>query len=154
MMPNSTQTKVKEKATQEDSRRAEEASIVTGLRQILDSNEQLLGFARGRLAGGIRGKMNLGPEAFFAPFVNIGLTERRVVISIFIRKRASPARYYPTLLRLANCRESPSVISRPTARNRPVASSSVSPMNKISVFACAARPISNTRNPWQRSSGH
>jgi hypothetical protein len=61
-------------------RRAEQAQIVAGLQAILEADEQLLGFTRGLIAGGLRGKLTVGFEALFAPYVNIGLTERRVVL--------------------------------------------------------------------------
>ncbi len=96
---NATDTKPKSKAEREveekTKRRAEEATIVAGMRQALDSDEQLLGFARGRLAGGIRGKLSLGPEAFFAPFVNIGLTERRLVIQHINAETGRPGEILP-----------------------------------------------------------
>src|SRR5947199_7186557 len=61
-------------------RRAAQAQIVAGLQQLLEADEQLLGFTRGLIAGGLRGKLTVGFEALFAPYVNIGLTERRVVL--------------------------------------------------------------------------
>lgn len=96
---NSTDTKPKSRAEREadekSRRRTENALIVMGLRQALESNEQLLGFARGRLAGGIRGKLTLGPEAFLAPFVNIGLTERRLVIQHINAETGRPGEILP-----------------------------------------------------------
>ena len=61
-------------------RRADQAQIVGGLQAILEADEQLLGFTRGLIAGGLRGKLTVGFEALFAPYVNIGLTERRIVL--------------------------------------------------------------------------
>jgi hypothetical protein len=61
-------------------RRAVQAQIVAGLQTLLEADEQLLGFTRGLIAGGLRGKLTVGFEALFAPYVNIGLTERRVVL--------------------------------------------------------------------------
>ncbi len=96
---NSTDSKPKSKAEREAEekarRRAEAAMIVAGLKQAIDTDEQLLGFARGRLAGGIRGKLSLGPEAFFAPFVNIGLTERRLVIQHINAETGRPGEILP-----------------------------------------------------------
>ena len=43
-------------------RKAALAGVVEGLRSLLDSDEQLLSFSRGRLAGGIKGKLTIGPE--------------------------------------------------------------------------------------------
>jgi hypothetical protein len=96
---NSTDTKPRSKAERDAEekakRRAEVATIVAGLKQAIDADEQLLGFARGRLAGGIRGKLSLGPEAFFAPFVNIGLTERRLVIQHINAETGRPGEILP-----------------------------------------------------------
>lgn len=61
-------------------RRAAQAQIVGGLQTLLEPDEQLLGFTRGIIAGGLRGKLTVGFEALFAPYVNLGLTERRVVL--------------------------------------------------------------------------
>jgi hypothetical protein len=99
VLMSSTDTKPKSRAEREADekakRRADEAAIVAGLKQALDADEQLLGFARGRLAGGIRGKLSLGPEAFFAPFVNIGLTERRLVIQHINVETGRPGEILP-----------------------------------------------------------
>ena len=76
-------------------RRAEQATIVSGLKTVLESDEQLLGFARGRIAGGWRGKLNVGPEAFFAPFVNVGLTERRFVLQHIHPENGRPSEIMP-----------------------------------------------------------
>ena len=96
---NSTDSKPKSRpereAEEKAKRRAEAATIVAGLKQALTPDEQLLGFARGRLAGGIRGKLSLGPEAFFAPFVNIGLTERRLVIQHINAETGRPGEILP-----------------------------------------------------------
>jgi hypothetical protein len=67
-------------AENRSSRRALQAQIVAGLQTLLEADEQLLGFTRGLIAGGLRGKLTVGFEALFAPYVNIGLTERRVVL--------------------------------------------------------------------------
>lgn len=97
-MTHSTTTgpsKAQREADARAARRAEQASIVAGLQSVLESHEQLLGFARGRIAGGIRGMLNVGPEAFFAPFVNIGLTERRVVLQHIRPENGKPATILP-----------------------------------------------------------
>lgn len=60
--------------------RAEAAAVVAGLNHILEADEQLLGFARGAIAGGIKGKLTVGPEAMLAPSVNVGLTDRRLML--------------------------------------------------------------------------
>ena len=57
-----------------------QAQIVAALQGILESDEELLGFSRGMIAGGLRGKLTVGFEALFAPCVNVVLTERRVIL--------------------------------------------------------------------------
>jgi hypothetical protein len=68
----------------------------------LEGDEQLLAFARGRLAGGWRGKLTVGPEAFFAPYVNIGLTERRFVLQHFHPENGRPSEILPHFFPLAD----------------------------------------------------
>ncbi len=93
--PASTRT---ERDAQERTRyREQQASIVLGLRTILEEDEQLLGFARGRIAGGWRGKLAVGPEAFFAPYVNIGLTERRLFLQHIHPEDGKPSEIPPHL---------------------------------------------------------
>jgi hypothetical protein len=98
-MLNSTERRAQEKAERDAEekarRRAEQAQIVEGLRTVLDGDEQLLAFARGRIAGGWRGKLNVGPEAFFAPFVNIGLTERRFILQHIHPEDGRPSEILP-----------------------------------------------------------
>ncbi len=105
-MLNSTDRMASEKAEREgaakSARRAEEASIVSGLRAALQPDEQLLGFARARIAGGIKGRLNIGPEAFFAPFVNVGLTERRFVIQHLHGETGKPSEILPHFFALAD----------------------------------------------------
>ncbi len=60
--------------------RAATAVIFVGLQSALKPEEQLLGFTRGRIAGGIQDKLNLGPEALFSSWVNIGLTEKALIL--------------------------------------------------------------------------
>jgi hypothetical protein len=83
-MINTSDEKSRNKTTKDtearSKRRADQAQIVAGLQAILEADEQLLGFTRGLIAGGLRGKLTVGFEALFAPYVNIGLTERRVVL--------------------------------------------------------------------------
>lgn len=80
-MTSSTAASQRERDAQTRARgRAEQAQIVSGLHAALEGDEQLLGFARGRIAGGWRGKLSVGPEAFFAPFVNVALTDRRLLV--------------------------------------------------------------------------
>src|ERR1700734_1391244 len=98
-MNRTTQTRPGSRAEREaahhSARRAEQAGIVAGLQTILEQDEQLLGFARGRIAGGFRGKLNGGPEDFFAPFVNIGLTERRFVLQPIRPENGKPSAILP-----------------------------------------------------------
>jgi len=105
-MLNSTDRMANEKterdAAARSARRAEEASIVAGLRTVLQADEQLLGFARARIAGGIKGRLNIGPEAFFAPFVNIGLTERRFIIQHLHGETGKPSEILPHFFALAD----------------------------------------------------
>src|SRR5579862_9674181 len=79
----------------EKARRAEQASIVQGLQTALEGEEQLLAFARGRIAGGWRGKLAVGPEAFFAPFVNLALTERRFLLQHIQPLSGKPSEILP-----------------------------------------------------------
>src|SRR5579871_4842508 len=105
-MINSTEHKGNEKTEREArakaAMRVEQASIVTGLQKALEGDEQLLGFARGRIAGGFRGKLNIGPEAFFAPIVNIGLTERRLVLQHIHPENGRPSEILPHFFTLAD----------------------------------------------------
>ncbi len=104
-MLNSTENRpdrdAERKARLKARRRAEQAAIVEGLRTALDEDEQLLAFARGRLAGGWRGKLLVGPEAFFAPYVNIGLTERRLVLQHIHPENGRPSEILPHFFPLA-----------------------------------------------------
>ncbi len=98
-MPETTTSNTREeREAQERTRyREQQASIVLGLRTILEEDEQLLGFARGRIAGGWRGKLAVGPEAFFAPYVNIGLTERRLFLQHIHPEDGKPSEIPPHL---------------------------------------------------------
>ena len=60
--------------------KAETAAIVKGITSLLNPDEQLLGYARASIAGGIKGKLTIGPEAMVAPLVNIGLTDKRLIL--------------------------------------------------------------------------
>ena len=102
-MPETTTETRAEKEAQERTRyREQQASIVLGLRTILDEDEQLLGFARGRISGGWRGKLAVGPEAFFAPYVNIGLTERRLFLQHIHPEDGKPSEIPPHTFVLAD----------------------------------------------------
>ena len=98
-MAPSTQAKTKSNAEQEAQhkavRRAEQANILAGVRPILDKDEQLLSFARARIAGGWRSKLNVGPEAFFAPYVNVALTERRFLVQHIQPASGKPSQMLP-----------------------------------------------------------
>ncbi len=73
--------------------KADQAKIAEGLKKILEPNEQILAFTRGRIAGGWRGKLNVGPEAFFSPDVNLGLTERRIVLQHINTVKGTPSEH-------------------------------------------------------------
>src|SRR5215472_11003983 len=89
----------------EKARREEQASIVQGLQTVLEGEEQLLAFARGRIAGGWRGKLTVGPEAFFAPFVNIALTERRFLLQHIHPENGRPSEILPHFFPIAEIQE-------------------------------------------------
>jgi uncharacterized Zn finger protein (UPF0148 family) len=80
--------------------RTETASIIIGVKQAILPDEQLLGFTRGRIAGGWRGKLNIGPEAFFAPFVNIALTDRRILLQHIHPETGAPSEIMPHVFEL------------------------------------------------------
>lgn len=94
-----TYTRASDKAAQEAERKArrkqEQAAIVTGLQSVLEKDEQLLAFLRGRIAGGWKGKLTIGPEAFFAPYVNVGLTERRLILQHIHPESDRPSEILP-----------------------------------------------------------
>jgi hypothetical protein len=98
-MTNTAESKPKSRAEREAAQRAarrvEQAGIVSALKNVMESDEQLLGFARGRIAGGFRGKLVIGPEAFFAPIVNIGLTERRLILQHVHPENGRPSEMLP-----------------------------------------------------------
>lgn len=98
--------RAQEKQAQEEEarerRKAEQAVIVTALQAVLETDEQLLGFARGRIAGGWRGKLAVGPEAFFAPYVNVGLTERRLLLQHIAPDTGRPTNSAPHAFPLAD----------------------------------------------------
>ena len=84
--------------------RAEQAQIVTGLQSVLEADEQLFAFTRGVIAGGLRGKLTVGFEALFAPYVNIGLTERRIVLQHVQPESGKPNEILPHSFPLAELR--------------------------------------------------
>lgn len=75
--------------------RAEQAAIVIALRRILGPNEQLMAFGRGRISGGWKGKLAVGPESFFAPVVNIALTDRSFILQHIQGETAEPSSIIP-----------------------------------------------------------
>lgn len=94
-----TYTRPADKAAQEAERKArrkqEQAAIVTGLQTVLEGDEQILAFLRGRIAGGWKGKLTIGPEAFFAPYVNVGLTDRRLILQHVHPENDRPSEILP-----------------------------------------------------------
>ena len=93
-MANATERAEKTEA-QNRQHRAKQAAIVSGLRAALEPDEQLLAFARGQISGGWRGKFAIGLEAFFAPDVNIGLTERRFILQHIHATNGTPSDIQP-----------------------------------------------------------
>ncbi|HLH80920.1 MAG TPA: zinc ribbon domain-containing protein [Chthonomonas sp.] len=59
---------------------AEIASLIEGLQSLLAPDEHLLGYTRAWIAGGLRGKLNVCPEALFAALMNVGLTDQNLLI--------------------------------------------------------------------------
>ncbi len=87
--------------TEERQRRAKQAAIVAGLQAALEADEQLLAFARGKISGGWRGKFAIGLEAFFAPDVNVGLTERHFILQHIHAITGTPSDILPHKFPLA-----------------------------------------------------
>ncbi len=85
----------KESKKESKTERAEQAQIVTGLQSMLEGSEQLLGFTRGVIAGGLKGKLSVGVEALFAPAVNVGLTDRRVLLQHIHAETGKPSEILP-----------------------------------------------------------
>ncbi|HLI50033.1 MAG TPA: zinc ribbon domain-containing protein [Chthonomonas sp.] len=56
------------------------ASLIEGLQSLLAPEEHLLGYTRAWIAGGLRGKLYVCPEALFAALVNVGLTDQNLLI--------------------------------------------------------------------------
>lgn len=75
--------------------RSEQASIVDGLTSLLEEGEQLLGFTRAWIGGGVRGKLLLGPEAFLSPILNVGLTDRGLLLQHVRSSDGKPANIPP-----------------------------------------------------------
>ena len=88
-------TRQEKEALLKAARRAEQANILAGTRPLLEKDEQLLAFARARIAGGWKSKLNVGPEAFFAPFVNVALTERRFLVQHVHHTTGRPSEMLP-----------------------------------------------------------
>jgi hypothetical protein len=75
--------------------KAEIASIVRGITSLLKPDEQLLACARASIAGGIMGKLSIGPEAMVHPLVNIALTDRRLILQHVNAESKSQVRTAP-----------------------------------------------------------
>ncbi len=80
MSETKSNTRPKSAAERKQIERNQMAAVVRELKKALEPGENLLAFARGRIAGGIRGKINVGLEALIAPDVNVGLTEGRLLL--------------------------------------------------------------------------
>ena len=72
-----------------------QAHVIAALQTTLESGEALLGFTRGRVSGGWKGKLSVGVEALFAPDVNIGLTDRRLVLQHVTATSGKPSQILP-----------------------------------------------------------
>jgi hypothetical protein len=81
--------------------REEQATIYAHLQTVLEEGENLLGFTRGRIAGGFQGKLFIGIESFFVPDVNIGLTDKRLILQHLNREQNKPSRNQPHSFPLA-----------------------------------------------------
>ncbi len=79
----------------EEAYRAVQASVIAALQTTLETGETLLGFTRGRISGGWKGKLSVGLEAFFAPDVNIGLTDRRLILQHITNTAGKPSQILP-----------------------------------------------------------
>ncbi|MCC6729263.1 MAG: hypothetical protein IT208_07975 [Chthonomonadales bacterium] len=60
--------------------RRPEAAAFEDLNALLEKEEALLAATRGRVTGSWRGRVPLDPQTLSAPFANLGLTSRRVVM--------------------------------------------------------------------------
>lgn len=75
--------------------REKQAEIYQQLQTLLEPGESLLGFTRGKIAGGFQGKLFIGIESFFVPDVNVGLTEKRLILQHLTRELDKPSRNQP-----------------------------------------------------------
>ncbi len=75
--------------------REQQAEIYQQLQTLLEPGENLLGFTRGRIAGGFQGKLFIGIESFFVPYVNVGLTDKRLILQHLTRELDKPSRNQP-----------------------------------------------------------
>ena len=89
------ETKTAEEAKREEAYRAVQANIIGALSTALEPGETLLGFTRGRISGGFKGKLSVGIEALFAPDVNIGLTDRRLILQHITNTTGKPSQILP-----------------------------------------------------------
>lgn len=105
-MVNSTDRMANDKARRDTAAKASErallASVVSGLQSVIAKDEQLLGFARGVISGGFKNKLSLGPEAFFAPLINIGLTDTRILLQHLHAESGRPGEILPHTLPLGD----------------------------------------------------
>ena len=75
--------------------KAQQAVTYSNLQTLLEEGENLMGFTRGKIAGGVQGKLFMGLESFFVPDVNIGLTDKRVIFQHLGRESDKPSRVAP-----------------------------------------------------------
>jgi RNA polymerase subunit RPABC4/transcription elongation factor Spt4 len=60
--------------------RTVEADLFEDLQKAIPSEEPLLAATRGKVVGGWRGGFSLNPKAFFSPYVNLGLSDQRLLL--------------------------------------------------------------------------
>ncbi|CEK13541.1 zinc-ribbon domain [Chthonomonas calidirosea] len=71
------------------------ASLIEGLQSLLAPDEHLLGYTRAWIAGGLKGKLNVCPEALFAALVNVGLTDKNLYIQHVNLANGEPSKLSP-----------------------------------------------------------
>ncbi len=83
-------------------RRIEQAFVIRELMKTLQEGEQLLGFTRGRIAGGLSGRISMGYGALAAPRVHVALTEKRLEIQFLNNRTGRPGGAKPQDFSLAD----------------------------------------------------
>ncbi len=70
----------KESTNAETWDRAVEAAAYTDLMPCVEPEESLLGVTRGKIAGSWRRRLSFNPQAFLSPYVNLGITNERLLL--------------------------------------------------------------------------